>query len=195
MQTTDRTGDAGRRRVHPNLRRGLAGVFVTCALGGAAAAALVGPSASAAPDPCLASEVAKTIGSVATSTGEYLEDNPQTNMVLTAASKQQGPQAIATLKTYFDAHPEVGEEMQELQSPLTDLAGQCELPITLPQVLQLMQAASQAQNAGTLPGAQQVAEAVPGLAAEVPVGTGPLPGPAATTAGTTPATSSTTSGT
>jgi hypothetical protein len=110
-------------------------------------------------------------------------------MVLTSASKQQPPQAIATLKAYFDAHPEVGEDMQELQEPVTSLGSQCQLPISLPQVLALMQAASQAQNAGTLPGAQQVAGAVPGAAvptAQLPAATGAAPGPAATsTAATT----------
>src|SRR5690349_14950997 len=56
------------------LRRGLYAVFAASAAGGASVAALLGnpaPSATAATDPCAASELAKTIGSVATSMGYY----------------------------------------------------------------------------------------------------------------------------
>ena len=50
------------------LRHSLAGVFAASAAGGAVMAALTGasaPSATAASDPCAASEVARTIGSAA----------------------------------------------------------------------------------------------------------------------------------
>ena len=63
------------------MRRSLYSVFAAAA-GGAAVAGLSllgGPSATAAPDPCAASEVAKTVGSVATSTGSYLDSHPETN--------------------------------------------------------------------------------------------------------------------
>jgi hypothetical protein len=81
--------------------------------------------------------------------------------------------------------------MQTLQRPLTDLAGECKLPNTIPQVLGLMQNAQ--QNAGlpgglpgSLPGAQTVG--VPGSslpaqsspASAIIGGTGPLPGPITT---------------
>lgn len=48
------------------LRRSLFAVFAACAAGGVAVAALLGnaaPSATAATDPCAASELARTIGS------------------------------------------------------------------------------------------------------------------------------------
>ena len=108
-------------------------------------AALTGlfvPSATAAPDPCAASEVARTVGSVATSTGSYLDSHPETNQALTTISQQQaGPQSLGALKTYFDANPQAGKDMQQLQQPLVSLSGRCKLPITVPQVLGLMQAA------------------------------------------------------
>lgn len=133
------------------IRRGLFGVFAASAAGAGVVVALavpslpMTPSATAAPDPCAASEVAKTIGSVADSTGAYLEENPQTNQALTTISRQQGgPQSLAALKTYFDANPEVADEMQRLQQPLASLSGRCKLPLTLPQVMGLMQAAQQA---------------------------------------------------
>jgi heme-binding protein len=176
------------------LRRSLYAAFAVTAAGGAAVAALGMPSAIAAADPCAASEVAKTIGTVANSTGAYLDAHPETNQVLTTISQQQaGPQSLGALKTYFDANPQVSSDMQKLQQPLISLSGRCKLPITIPQVLGLMQAAqSQGANlAGSLPGAQQGAPtaALPGSAAPaqpapvsaVTPGTGPVPGPAATT--------------
>ena len=164
------------------LRRGLLAAFVATA---AAGAALTGPSATAAPDPCAASEVAKTIGTVANDTGEYLDAHPQTNAALTTASQSQGgPQSLAALKSYFDANPEVAKDMQELQRPLTNLSGRCKLPVTLPQVMGLMQAA-QSQTAIRRRAARRAdpwrarvarpAQSSPVSAATQ--GTGPLPGP------------------
>src|SRR5690242_13603946 len=69
-------------------------------------------TATAAPDPCAASEVARTVAEVATYTGNYLEANPETNAAITAISQQQeGPQSLAALKTYFDANPQVAADL------------------------------------------------------------------------------------
>ena len=178
------------------MRGGLFAVFATSAAGAAVVAALavpslpITPSATAAPDPCAASEVAKTIGSVANSTGKYLEDHPQTNQALTTISQQQGgPQSLVALKTYFDANPQVAKEMQQLQQPLTSLSGRCKLPLTLPQLMGLMQAAQQGGGLptglpGGLPSAQTVGLPGAGAGAQSPSassasqGVGPLPGPA-----------------
>lgn len=151
------------------IRRTLYGMFAAIAVGGAAVAALVVPSAAtAAPDPCAASEIAKTVGTVATNTGTYLDTHPQSNQALTTISRQQaGPQSLGALKSYFDTNPQAGKDLQTIQQPLTSLSSQCKLPITIPQLLGLMQAA---QSQGGLPGG------LPGAAA------GPLPGPAATPA-------------
>ncbi len=89
----------------------------------------------------------------------------------------------------MDANPQAAKDLQTLQRPLTDLSGACNLPITLPQVLGLMQNAQQGGGLpgglpGSLPGAQAVG--VPGTAlpaqsspaSATAQGTGPLPGPA-----------------
>lgn len=183
--------------VAKTLRRSLYGVFAACALGGAAAAAIAVPAATAASNPCAASEIARTIGGVSTSTGNYLDSHPDTNTALTGAAQQPAPQALASLKSYFDANPQVGKDLQTIQQPLAGLSGQCKLPISLPQALQFLQMA--AQN-GQLPGAGALPGGLPsalgaasssagstGQPAQVPSGTGPLPGP------TTAATSTTTS--
>ena len=178
------------------LRRSLYAVFAASAAGGASVAALMGnpaPSATAATDPCAASELAKTIGSVATSTGTYLDSHPETNQALTTISQQQaGPQSLGAIKTYFDANPQASKDMQQLQQPLVTLSTRCKLPVSLPQLMGLMQAAQ--QQGGALPGwpgALQTAQAmgVPGAAlpaspspaSAVTQGSGPLPGRAATT--------------
>ncbi|MGO4446977.1 hemophore [Mycobacterium sp. 2YAF39] len=172
------------------LRRGLWAAFAVSAVGGAAVVAPPSPavpSATAAPDPCAASEVARTIGSVATSMGDYLDEHPQTNQALTTISKSQaGPQSLGAVKTYFDANPQAAKDLQQLQQPLATLSGRCQLPLTLPQVMGLVQAAQQAPSslpaglptgtsAGT-PGA--AAPAQPAAASPVSQGSGPLPGTA-----------------
>lgn len=163
-------------------RRNLYGLFAGAA-GAAVAAAVLsgpgGPAATAASDPCAASEIARTVGSVATSTGNYLDAHPQTNAALTTLAQQQaGPQTLAALKSYFDANPQTAKDMQQLQQPLVGLSTRCKLPITIPQVLGLMQAV---QQSGGLPGAAVPAQPSPAAPlAHVP---GALPGPAAASAG------------
>lgn len=159
--------------IAPVLRRVLSGVFVSCLAGGAAVIVVVMPSATAASDPCAASEIARTIGSVATNTASYLDSHPDTNNALTAASQQQGPQALGMVKSYFDANPQAAKDLQALQQPLTGLTGKCRLLITLPQVLQMMQGAQQGMaGASALPGGLPSPQS-----ATLPPGTGPLPGP------------------
>jgi heme-binding protein len=180
------------------IRRSLYGVFAACAVGGAAAASIAVPSAAAQPNPCAASEIARTIGSVSTNTGSYLDSHPDANTALTNAAQQPAPQALTSLKTYFDANPQVGKDLQTIQQPLTGLSGQCKLPVTVPQALQFLQGAAQG---GQLPGGGTLAAGLPGATspaagagsavqpAQAPTATGPLPGPV------TAATSSTTSST
>ena len=163
------------------LRRGLYGVFAVLAVGGTAAVAIAMPPAAAAPNPCVASQIARTIGSVSINTGNYLDSHPDANSALTNAAQQPAPQALGSLKTYFDANPQVGKDLQTIQQPLTGLTGQCKLPISVPQALQFLQGAAQngqLPGAGALPGNAPSA-AVAGSAAQpaqVPTGSAELPG-------------------
>lgn len=136
------------------LRRSLTGVLTATAVSGAVAAALLAnpsaPSATAAKDPCVASEIARTAGKVVTSTGDYLDSHPDTNQVLTNVLQQPpSAQTIGTLKAYFDANPKVQNDIAKITAPLTDVTDQCKLAVSLPQVLGLLQAA---QAQGGLPG-------------------------------------------
>lgn len=146
------------------LRAGLCGLLSATALGGGAV--VLNPSpAVAAPDPCAASQIAKTVGVVATNTGTYLDTHPQTNQALTTISQQQaGPQTLVAIKGYFDANPQAGKDLQAIQQPLTSLSTQCTMPVSLPQLLGLLQGTQSAAGATT-------------SAVAVPTGGGPLPGP------------------
>jgi hemophore len=151
-------------------RRGLGAVLAATAAGGAVAVMFAPSSATAAPDPGAASQLAKTVGTVATNTGTYLDAHPQTNQALTTISQQQaGPQTVVALKTYFDANPQAAKDLQAIQQPLTSMSTQCKLPVSLPQLLGLLQSA-------------QAGAQAPAIAGPTPLGNGPLPGPASTRA-------------
>src|ERR1700722_20411812 len=136
------TGTATRRR------RIFAGLLATT-VPAAAIAVLAGPTATGANDPCAASEVARTIGSVSKSMGDYLDSHPETNQSMTAMLQQQaGPQSVTSLKSYFEANPKVAVEMGSIALPLNNLSTQCKLPISIPQAMGLMQ---QTQGACGLP--------------------------------------------
>ena len=113
---------------------------------------LAGPPATGATDPCAASEVARTIGSVAKSMGDYLDSHPETNQAMTTMLQQQaGPQSMTSLKSYFEANPKVAMDMTSIAQPLTGLSTQCKLPITVPQAMGLMQQAQGRAGAGRAP--------------------------------------------
>lgn len=123
-------------------------------VGGAVTAAVLAtpsaPSATAAKDPCVASEIARTVGKAINSTGDYLDSHPDANQVVTGALQQPpGPQTLANLKGYFDANPKVGDDLAKITAPVTEVSDQCKLAVNLPQVLGLLQAA---QAQGALPG-------------------------------------------
>jgi heme-binding protein len=164
-----KTGTATRR---PRLFAGL----ISAALAGTAAAVVAGPPATGANDPCAASEVARTIGSVSKSMGDYLDSHPETNQAMTTMLQQQaGPQSFTSLKSYFEANPKVAGDMTSIAQPLTNLSMQCKLPITIPQAMGLMQQAQGA--AGGLPALPGTAGALPlgGTAGTPPAATGPVP--------------------
>ena len=143
-------------------RRTLFAGLIAAAVPGAAFAVLAGPPATGANDPCAASEVARTIGSVSKSMGDYLDSHPETNQTMTTMLQQQaGPESMTSLKSYFGANPKVAADMASIAQPLTNVSMQCKLPISIPQAMGLMQ-----QGGGGLPG---------GLPALPPAGAGASP--------------------
>jgi len=134
----------------------IAAAVPSAALG--ALAVLSGPPATGSADPCAASEVSRTIGSVAKSMGDYLDSHPETNQAMTGILQQQaGPQSLPAMKSYFEANPKAAADMTSISQPLTGLSTQCKLPISLPQAMGIMQQAQgalpQAGTPGTPPAA------------------------------------------
>ena len=82
------------------------------------------------------------------------------------SQQQAGPQSLGALKTYFDANPQAGKDMQQLQQPLVNLSTRCKLPLTLPQLMGLMQSAQ--SQAGALPGGTSTTTSPGGLPGSLP---------------------------
>lgn len=114
-----------RKMSETTVRRGLYGVFAGGLLGGIASAAIMMPSANAAPDECSASGVASAQSSVQLSMSTYLQTHPQTNQTLTDISKQMPTEAQVSYETYFADNPKVADELKVLQKPVSDLVTQC----------------------------------------------------------------------
>ncbi len=168
------------------LRRRLFGVLAATAVGGATAVVLLSaPSAGGASDPCAASEMARTIGNVARSAGDYLDGHPETNDAMTTVLQQPaGPQSVNSLKGYLDANPKAASDLQTIALPLAGLSSRCKLPISLPQVLGFMQNAQGALPGGVpggLPNA--AAQAISGAQGAAPAAGLPAAAPAAPGAG------------
>ncbi len=143
------------------LRYGLLSVLTAAALGGAATVNVAAPKAAGAPDPCAASEMARTIGSVAKSAGDYLDSHPDTNQAMTSVLRQPaGPDSVNSLKSYLGANPKAAGDLQAISQPLVGLSTRCKLPISIPQALGFVQNA----QAGGLPGG------LPGLPGGSPAG-------------------------
>ena len=164
------------------LRRRLFGVLTATALGGATAVVLLSaPAAVGASDPCAASEMARTIGNVARSAGDYLDGHPETNQAMTSVLQEPaGPQSVNAMKAYFDANPKAASDMQTIALPLAGLSSRCKLPISLPQVLGFMQSAQGALPGGLPAGLPNAAaQAINGAQGALPPGGVPAAGPAA----------------
>jgi heme-binding protein len=164
------------------LRRRLFGVLTATAVGGATAAVLLSaPSAVGASDPCAASEMARSIGNVARSAGDYLDGHPETNDAITSVLQQPaGPQSANSLKAYLDANPKAASDLQTIALPLAGLSSRCKLPISLPQVLGFMQGAQGALPGG-LPGGlpNAAAQAISGAQGAAPAAGLPAAAPTA----------------
>jgi heme-binding protein len=119
-------------------RRGLYGMFA----GGLLAfgsAAIVMPVANAAPDPCSQGGIATTASSVSAGTAAYLAAHPQTNQELTDIAKQPSDQAEQAYQVYFDANPQIANELQAINQPASDLLAQCGVTVTPTPISEILQ--------------------------------------------------------
>ena len=108
------------------------GLGVGCLLGGAAAALIVVPTASAAPDQCSAQGLAGTVSSVTGAARQYLGTHPGANQVLTAAYGQPQAEAAANVRGYFTANPQEYYELRGILAPIGDAQRQCNTTVLPP---------------------------------------------------------------
>lgn len=123
------------KTINTSVRRGVAGVLATCALG-VVAGAVAMPAASAAP--CSASGFATTASGVLGAAGGYLDAHPGANDVLTAAASQPAGEAETSVRAYFTAHPNEYFDLQGIVAPLKGLRGQCGVSVTPSQLALLL---------------------------------------------------------
>lgn len=105
-------------------RRRVAGISAGCLLGGMAMGVVGVPSAAAAPD-CSPAGVNSTVSSVQGSAQDYLAAHPGANQVVTAAYGQPRPEAAASLRGYFTAHPQEYHDLRGILAPIGDTERQC----------------------------------------------------------------------
>ena len=112
------------------VRRGLYGMFAGGLLGGVATAAIVMPTANAAPETCTFSGVTSTSSTVSASTSSYLAAHPEANQALTEIAKQPIDEAQVAYRAYFADNPQVESELKAINKPAEDLTNQCGIAVT-----------------------------------------------------------------
>ncbi|MGH3957702.1 heme-binding protein [Mycobacterium sp.] len=111
-------------------RRHAAGL---CLLGGLAATTIAAPTASAAPD-CSPAAVTNTVNSAEGSAHQYLDAHPGANAAVTAAFSQPRPEAAASLRNYFTAHPQEYYDLRGILAPIGDTQQQCSTTVLSPEL-------------------------------------------------------------
>lgn len=104
-----------------------------CVLGGLAAATIAAPTASAAPD-CSPEGVSNTVNSAQGSAQQYLSAHPGANAAVSAALSQPRPEAAATLRNYFTAHPQEYYDLRGILAPIGDTQRQCNTAVLSPEL-------------------------------------------------------------
>ncbi|OBI03347.1 hypothetical protein A5715_08240 [Mycolicibacter heraklionensis] len=94
-------------------------------LGATAAALVVAPAASAAPD-CSPAGVSGTVNAVTGSAQNYLATHPGANAVVNRAITSPRPQAAAEVRSYFTAHPQEYFELRGILAPIGETQRQCQ---------------------------------------------------------------------
>lgn len=112
-------------------RRGIVGMVVGGLFAGVAAATIVAPAASAAPD-CSGAGVANTVSSVAGSARDYLRAHPGADQVVTAARNQPRDQAAANIRAYFTANPQEYYDLRGIIAPIGDTQRTCNVSVLPP---------------------------------------------------------------
>ena len=110
----------------PTLRRAVAGVIATGAIGGAM---LLGYARIAMADPppnCTAADLAGVASGVSTATSNYLFTHPDVNAFFTGLKGQPRDAMRDNVQNYLNSNPQVQADLQGIRQPLVDLKTRCQ---------------------------------------------------------------------
>src|SRR6478609_9306879 len=96
-----------------------------------AGAMLLGSVATAAADPpnCTAADLAGVMAGVSAGTSSYLFTHPDVNAFFTGLKGKPRDQMSADIEAYFNANPQVRDELQAVRQPAADFRARCEAPL------------------------------------------------------------------
>ncbi len=96
-----------------------------------AGALLFGASATAAADPpnCTAADLAGVMSGVSAGTSSYLFTHPDVNAFFTSLQGKPRDQMTTEIQAYFDANPQVRDELRAVRQAAADFRDRCNAPM------------------------------------------------------------------
>jgi hemophore-related protein len=96
-----------------------------------AGAMLFGSAATAVADPpnCTAADLAGVMSGVSAGTSAYLFTHPDVNAFFTGLKGKSREQMSSEIQAYFDANPQVREELRAVRQAAADFKDRCDVAI------------------------------------------------------------------
>ena len=96
-----------------------------------AGAMILGTAATAAADPpnCTAADLAGVNAGVSAGTSSYLFTHPEVNAFFTGLKGKPRDQMTADIQAYFDANPQVSNELRAVRQAAADFRDRCNAPM------------------------------------------------------------------
>ncbi|MCX2710449.1 heme-binding protein [Mycolicibacterium sp. J2] len=92
---------------------------------------VIGSSAVAAADPpnCTAADLAGVMSGVSAGTSAYLFTHPDVNAFFTGLKGKNRDDMRTAIMAYFDANPQVSNELRAIRQPAADFRDRCNAPV------------------------------------------------------------------
>jgi heme-binding protein len=96
-----------------------------------AGAVLLGTAPMAAADPpnCTAADLAGVMAGVSAGTSSYLFTHPDVNAFFTGLKGKPRDQMTSEIQAYFDANPQVRDELRAVRQAAVDFRARCDVPM------------------------------------------------------------------
>ncbi|OBF28284.1 hypothetical protein A5724_28125 [Mycobacterium sp. ACS1612] len=96
-----------------------------------AGATLIGTAATAAADPpnCTAADLAGVMSGVNAGMSSYLFTHPDVNTFFTGLKGKPRDEMRTEITNYFDANPQVADEIRAVRQPASDFRDRCNAPL------------------------------------------------------------------